>query len=41
MARIVYTANIAMKLFGCLHLTWENVLMDTGQTYDCLILDDR
>lgn len=29
------------KLIGCLHLTWEKALMETGQTYDCLILDGR
>lgn len=29
------------KLADYLHLAWENALMETGQTFDCLILDGR
>lgn len=29
------------KQAGYLHLAWENALIDTGQTFDCRILDGR
>lgn len=41
MVSIVYTPVMTKNLIGCLHLTCEKALMETGQTYDCLILDGR
>ncbi len=29
------------KLAGYLHFAWENVLMETGQTFDCRSLGGR